>query len=97
MYCTGGVGIPVGIISTVKQYSLLDNLTLTGALILSSMPGFWLGTFLILLFALKLSWLPAVGTIASTTGLGRNKQKWETGTDSVSVSRFFVSYVDQKS
>lgn len=55
------IGIPVGIISAVKQYSLLDNLTLTGALILSSMPAFWLGTLLILLFALKLSWLPAMG------------------------------------
>lgn len=55
------IGIPVGIISAVKQYSVLDNLTLTGALILSSMPAFWLGTLLILLFALKLSWLPAMG------------------------------------
>lgn len=55
------VGIPVGIISAVKQYSLLDNVTLTGALLMSSMPGFWLGTLLILLFALKLSWLPAMG------------------------------------
>lgn len=55
------IGIPVGILSAVKQYSLLDNLTLTGALIFSSMPAFWLGTLLILLFALKLSWLPAMG------------------------------------
>ena len=55
------VGIPVGILSAVKQYSLLDNLTLTGALIFSSMPAFWLGTLLILLFALRLSWLPAMG------------------------------------
>ena len=55
------LGIPVGILSAVKQYSLLDNLTLTGALIFSSMPAFWLGTLLILLFALKLSWLPTMG------------------------------------
>ena len=55
------IGIPVGILSAVKQYSLLDNLTLTGALIFSSMPAFWLGTLLILLFALKLSWLPTMG------------------------------------
>ena len=55
------IGIPVGILSAVKQYSLLDNMALTGALILSSMPAFWLGTLLILLFALKLSWLPAMG------------------------------------
>ncbi len=55
------IGIPVGILSAVKQYSLLDNMTLSGALVLSSMPAFWLGTLLILLFALKLSWLPAMG------------------------------------
>ena len=56
------IGIPVGILSAVKQYSLLDNMALTGALILSSMPAFWLGTLLLLLFALKLSWLPTMAT-----------------------------------
>ena len=60
------IGIPVGILSAVKQYSLLDNATLTGALVLSSMPAFWLGTLLILLFALKLSWLPAMGNDSIT-------------------------------
>lgn len=60
------VGIPVGILSAVKQYSLMDNLTLTGALILSSMPAFWLGTLLILFFALQLSWLPAMGNDSFT-------------------------------
>ena len=52
------LGIPIGILSAVKQYSLMDNTTLVGALLLSSMPGFWLGTLLILLFALYLGWLP---------------------------------------
>ncbi len=55
------VGVPVGILSAVKQYSLLDNVTLTGALIFSSMPSFWLGTLLILAFALGLNWFPATG------------------------------------
>lgn len=55
------VGIPVGIISAVKQYSIIDDISLTGALLFSSMPAFWLGTMLILLFALRLSWLPAMG------------------------------------
>ena len=57
----GAMFLMVLILSAVKQYSLLDNLTLTGALIFSSMPAFWLGTLLILLFALKLSWLPTMG------------------------------------
>jgi len=55
------LALPIGILSAVKQYSLLDNATLAGALALSSMPGFWLGTVMILLFALKLGWLPATG------------------------------------
>ena len=53
------IGIPIGVISAVKQYSLLDNSALVFALFLSSMPGFWLGTLLILLFALQMGWLPA--------------------------------------
>ena len=52
------VGIPVGVISAVKQYSLLDNTTLVTALFLSSMPGFWLGTLLILVFAIQAKWVP---------------------------------------
>lgn len=62
MFLTVLIGIPVGIISAVKQYSLVDNLTLGGALLFSSMPAFWFGTLLVLLFALKLSWLPATGS-----------------------------------
>ncbi|MDR0671182.1 MAG: ABC transporter permease [Oscillospiraceae bacterium] len=55
------VGLPIGVLSAVKQYSLVDGVTLAGALILTSMPGFWLGTVLILVFALSLGWLPATG------------------------------------
>jgi len=58
---TVAIGIPIGVLSAVKQYSLLDNCTLAGALLLSSMPEFWLGTMMILLFSLRLSWLPAMG------------------------------------
>ncbi len=52
------IGVPIGVLSAVKQYSLLDNATLALALVLASMPGFWFGTMLILLFALQLGWLP---------------------------------------
>lgn len=62
MLLTVMVGIPIGIISAVKQYSLTDNLSLGGALLFSSMPAFWFGTLLVLLFALRLSWLPATGS-----------------------------------
>ena len=62
MLLTVLMGIPIGIVSAVKQYSLTDNMTLGGALLFSSMPSFWFGTLLVLLFALRLSWLPATGS-----------------------------------
>ena len=61
MVMTVVLAIPIGILSAVKQYSFMDNATLAIALLFSSMPSFWLGTMMILLFALKLSWLPATG------------------------------------
>ncbi|MCA9752589.1 MAG: ABC transporter permease [bacterium] len=55
------VGTAVGVVSAVRQYSLLDNVTTLSALFIYSMPGFWLGLMLIILFSLKLRWLPASG------------------------------------
>jgi len=55
------IGIPVGIISATKQYSALDSITMVLALIGVSMPVFWLGLMLILLFSVTLGWLPSSG------------------------------------
>lgn len=44
------VGVVLGIISAVKQYSVLDNALTVTALMLSVIPGFWLGMILILIF-----------------------------------------------
>lgn len=57
------IGIPIGILSAVKQYSLLDNVSMLLALIFNSMPGFWLGMILMLTFALGLGILPATGNV----------------------------------
>ena len=55
------IGIPVGITSAVRQYSLLDKVIRFSVLILASMPIFWLGLMFILLFSLILKLLPSYG------------------------------------
>ena len=55
------VGIPLGVASAVKRYSWVDNLSMSFALIAVSIPTFWLGLMLIMLFAVKLHWLPSFG------------------------------------
>ena len=56
------IGIPVGIISAVRQYSFADILSTVAALAFTSIPAFWLGLLLILLFSVRLKLLPAVGS-----------------------------------
>ena len=55
------VGLPCGILSAIKQYSLFDTVTMIFAMIGLSMPVFWLGLLLILLFSVHLRWLPSSG------------------------------------
>ena len=55
------IGLPVGIVSAVKQYSIIDHVSLVSALILTSLPAFFVGLMLILIFSLKLDLLPATG------------------------------------
>lgn len=54
-------GIPIGIISAIKQYSAFDTISMILALIGLSMPVFWLGLLLIIFFSVNLHWLPASG------------------------------------
>ena len=55
------IALPVGIISAIKQYSLLDNCSMLIALAGVSMPVFWEGLLLIILFSLYLGWFPSGG------------------------------------
>jgi peptide/nickel transport system permease protein len=55
------LGIPLGIISAMKHDKPLDSFSVLVALVGVSMPHFWLAMLLILLFALKLHWLPSFG------------------------------------
>jgi peptide/nickel transport system permease protein len=56
------VGITLGIISAVKQYTALDKTVTVGSLIIYSIPGFWLALMLVLIFSVNLGWLPTSQT-----------------------------------
>jgi peptide/nickel transport system permease protein len=53
------IGVIVGTIQAVRQYSWVDNLATVLSFFFYSMPSFWFGLMLILLFSYKLQWLPA--------------------------------------
>jgi peptide/nickel transport system permease protein len=63
------VGIPVGVISAVKQYSLLDKTTSVLALTGISMPIFWLAMILVVIFGVNLELLPFPGRLDPTTAI----------------------------
>jgi peptide/nickel transport system permease protein len=63
------VGVPVGVISAVRQYSLLDKVASVTALTGISMPIFWLAMILIVIFGVNLELLPFPGRLGPTTAI----------------------------
>jgi peptide/nickel transport system permease protein len=59
------IGVVVGVLSAVRANTWIDSLATTLALAGVSMPSFWLGLLMMLLFALQLGWLPPSGRPAS--------------------------------
>jgi peptide/nickel transport system permease protein len=56
------VGVSVGVIAAVRRNSVIDHVISSVAMMGVSMPVYWLGLLLILLFAVTLGWLPAAGS-----------------------------------
>ena len=56
------LAIPLGLISAVKRYSLIDNITTSFVLVGQAMPLFWLGIMLMIVFGVMLKWLPTSGS-----------------------------------
>ena len=54
-------GVPLGILSAVKQNTLFDRIPTAVALLMSSQPAFLIGLVLMLVFSMRLGWLPATG------------------------------------
>jgi peptide/nickel transport system permease protein len=55
------IGLGVGILSAVKQYSVVDHASMVGALALVSAPIFWVAILSQIVFGLNLKWLPISG------------------------------------
>ncbi|WP_353143871.1 ABC transporter permease subunit [Paracoccus sp. (in: a-proteobacteria)] len=58
------IGVPVGVIAAIKRGSWFDQFSMTAALIGFSMPIFWWGLLLIILFSGVLGWTPVSGRIS---------------------------------
>ena len=58
---TVAIGVPSGVISATKQYSILDYIVTVISVFFASMPGFWMALMMMLLFSLRLGWFPASG------------------------------------
>jgi peptide/nickel transport system permease protein len=66
------IGIPAGVLSASRHGTPVDMVANAVALSGLSVPHFWLGIMMILLFAVRLGWLPASGYVPPWEDLGRN-------------------------
>ncbi|RLA96051.1 MAG: glutathione ABC transporter permease GsiC, partial [Deltaproteobacteria bacterium] len=66
LFVAGIIALPLGILAALREGTALDALSMLFALIGVSMPNFWLGPLLIILFSIKLGWFPVSGR----SGLG---------------------------
>jgi peptide/nickel transport system permease protein len=71
------VAIALGIFSAVRQYSIGDYILTATTFVAYSVPAFWLGLMLIILFSVKLGWLPTSGIVNSELAPG----SWEATID----------------
>lgn len=55
------IGIPLGLFAGLKPHSFLGRSIMAGSILGFSLPGFWVGLMLIMLFAVQLGWLPSTG------------------------------------
>ncbi len=60
--------VPLGVISAIKRYSAIDYAATIIAFLGFSVPGFWLGIMLIIVFSVRLGWLPSSGMVSPDGG-----------------------------
>lgn len=71
------IAIALGIFSAVRQYSFSDYLLTATTFVAYSVPAFWLGLMLIVLFSVKLGWLPTSGIVNSELTPGSWEATWD--------------------
>ena len=95
MLLTLSIALPLGILSATRRNSVTDQISAVVSALGVSIPVFWLGFMLMLLFAVRLHWFPAAGYRPLSTGLLR----WLSGlalpvfTLSISQVAFLVRHI----
>ncbi len=70
MLLSVGVGIPLGLVAGLRPHGLAGKTIMTVSILGFSLPTFWVGLMLIMVFAVKLGWLPASGRGETVNVLG---------------------------
>lgn len=63
LFLAVGIGYSVGLFAALRERSAFDRVTMTVTLLAGSTPPFWLGLILVLLFSIRLRWLPVSGMV----------------------------------
>ncbi|WP_343714217.1 ABC transporter permease [Inquilinus sp.] len=93
------VGIPLGVLSGLKAGSRFDRTVMTGSILGFSLPNFWQGMMLIMIFSVMLGWLPSTGRGATgeVLGLHTSLATWDGFTHlilpAINLSLFNVSLI----
>ena len=93
------VGIPLGMLSGLKAGSRFDRTVMTGSILGFSLPNFWQGMMLIMIFSVMLGWLPSTGRGATgeILGLHTSLATWDGFTHlilpAINLSLFNVSLI----
>jgi ABC-type dipeptide/oligopeptide/nickel transport system permease component len=63
------LALPLGVLSAIKRGGVVDRVATVGSVLGISLPGFWIGLLLVLVFSVSLGWLPASGRLEFSAGL----------------------------